>query len=74
MNEIVLFLQIARKVAPSFETPDPRKELEIRANVLNLSPPIYKMYSKKEKHSNKITIYASVKVSMSIALYIIALN
>lgn len=50
------------KVAPSFEIPDPRKELEIRANVLNFPSPIYKMYSKKEKNSAKITIYASVKV------------
>jgi len=59
----LLFLQIK----PLLETPDPRKELEIRANVLNFPSPIYKMYSKKEKHSAKITIYASVKVNISIA-------
>ncbi|XP_036140516.1 tudor domain-containing protein 7 isoform X2 [Monomorium pharaonis] len=53
-----------QSVAPSFEVPDPRKELEIRANMLNLPSPIYKMYSKKEKHSAKITIYASVKVGI----------
>lgn len=54
------------QVAPSVVNPDPRKELEIRANGLSLSPPIYKMYSKKEKHSAKITIYASVKVNTSL--------
>ncbi|KAL6449346.1 hypothetical protein ACFW04_000747 [Cataglyphis niger] len=41
---------------------DPRKDLQIHANTLHLSSPIYKMYSKKEKNSSKITIYASVKV------------
>jgi len=63
-HEILLLLQ----VAPPIE--DPRKELEIRANGLNLPSPVYKMYSKKEKHSAKITIYASVKVNTSIELYI----
>jgi len=47
---------------PLSKASDPRKELQNRANELNLLPPIYKMYSKKEKHSARITIYASVKV------------
>ncbi|XP_011061556.1 PREDICTED: tudor domain-containing protein 7-like isoform X1 [Acromyrmex echinatior] len=50
------------EVAPPLKALDSRKELEVRANMLNLPPPIYKMYSKKEKHSVKVTIYASVKV------------
>ncbi|XP_071572100.1 tudor domain-containing protein 7 [Temnothorax nylanderi] len=50
------------QVVPPLEAPDSRKELEIYANVLNLPSPVYKMYSKKEKNSSKITIYASVKV------------
>ncbi|KAH0955716.1 hypothetical protein HN011_002636 [Eciton burchellii] len=52
------------QITPSFKASDPRKELQNRANELNLSPPTYKMYSKKEKHSAKITIYASVKVGV----------
>lgn len=49
---------IPRVAPPS----DPRKELEIHANVLALSSPVYKMYSKKEKHSAKTIFYANVKV------------
>lgn len=64
-RDILLSLQVA---PPS----DPRKELEIHANVLALSSPVYKMYSKKEKHSAKTIFYANVKVSTSIELYIIA--
>ncbi|XP_072742893.1 tudor domain-containing protein 7 [Anoplolepis gracilipes] len=41
---------------------DPRRDLQVHVNKLNLSPPLYKMYSKKERNSSKITIYASVKV------------
>ncbi|XP_011630819.1 tudor domain-containing protein 7 [Pogonomyrmex barbatus] len=52
------------KMTPPFKIPDARKELEIHTNMLNLPPPIYKMYSKKEKNSTKTTIYASVKVGM----------
>ncbi|EZA47760.1 tudor domain-containing protein 7A [Ooceraea biroi] len=56
--------QIRTKMsAPSYHASDPREELQNRANALNLSAPIYKMYSKKEKHSDKITIYASVKLA-----------
>ncbi|KAL0103402.1 hypothetical protein PUN28_017578 [Cardiocondyla obscurior] len=43
---------------------DLRKQLEIRANALNLPSPIYKLYSQKEKNSTKITIYASVKIGV----------
>ncbi|XP_018318285.1 tudor domain-containing protein 7 isoform X2 [Mycetomoellerius zeteki] len=50
------------QVAPPLEAVDSRKELEVRANMLNLPAPVYKMYSKKDKHSVKVTIYASVKV------------
>ncbi|XP_018370811.1 PREDICTED: tudor domain-containing protein 7 [Trachymyrmex cornetzi] len=59
---IVNVPQYEKAVAPLLEALDSRKELEIRANMLNLPLPIYKMYSKKEKHSVKVTIYASVKV------------
>lgn len=52
-------------VAPPIEIPDPWKDLEIRANKLNLLSPVYKMYSKKEKHSTKMIIYTSVKVNVS---------
>lgn len=41
---------------------DPRRDLQIHANMLNLPPPVYKMFSIKERNSSKITIYASVKV------------
>ncbi|KYM99296.1 PREDICTED: tudor domain-containing protein 7 isoform X2 [Cyphomyrmex costatus] len=49
------------QVAPPSEALDSRKELEVLANMLNMPLPLYKMYSKKEKHSAKVTIYASVK-------------
>lgn len=50
---------------PPHQISDPRRDLQIHANRLNLSTPVYKMYSKKEKNSAKITIYASVKVQAS---------
>ncbi|XP_070158766.1 tudor domain-containing protein 7 [Polyergus mexicanus] len=50
------------QIMPPYQISDPRRDLQIHANRLNLSTPVYKMYSKKEKNSAKITIYASVKV------------
>ncbi|XP_029161263.1 tudor domain-containing protein 7 [Nylanderia fulva] len=50
------------QVLPPGQVSDPRRDLQIRADTFNLPPPIYKMHSRKDKHSSKITIYASVKV------------
>lgn len=52
------------QIMPPHQISDPRRDLQIHANRLNLSTPVYKMYSKKEKNSAKITIYASVKVGV----------
>ncbi|XP_011268042.1 tudor domain-containing protein 7 [Camponotus floridanus] len=41
---------------------DPRKDLQIYADKLNLPSPVYKMHSKKERNSSKIIIYATLKV------------
>ncbi|XP_039306153.1 tudor domain-containing protein 7 isoform X3 [Solenopsis invicta] len=58
-------LNIPQSIAPPSQILDPRKELEIRANVLKLPSPIYKTYLNKEKHA-KITIYATVKIGAHI--------
>ncbi|XP_032664575.1 tudor domain-containing protein 7-like [Odontomachus brunneus] len=54
---------ITRYVPQVAPVDDPRKELIVRTNALDLSLPIYKTYTKKERSNpTKITIYASVKV------------
>ncbi|KMQ98076.1 tudor domain-containing protein 7 [Lasius niger] len=50
------------QIMPRGQISDPRRDLQVCADTLNLPSPVYKMYSKKERHSAKMTIYASVKV------------
>jgi len=47
----------------SHQISDPRKDLQIYADKLNLPSPVYKMHSKKERNSSKIIIYATLKVN-----------